>query len=477
MPSFDADIVVIGSGPGGAVAACTLAEGGRDVLMLEEGDDYAHTDVEPFSLREMALKYRYGGIGVTRGKTRIAFAEGRCLGGGSEINSGLYHRTPADVLAAWQESHGVVDTDPAALEPHFAACERDLSVSLMPGKPPPISLRLHAGATALGWKSLEVPRWMRYGPNSAGEKQTMSRTFVPRLRAAGGRVVPGTKATRIRRVSDYWEVDVASGVDGRRRTSHVTCRSVFVACGATQTPLLLRRSGIRHRVGDSLRLHPTVKVVAEFADPVNSLDAGVQVHQVKEFAPACTFGCSISTPPFLAAAMLEQRAWATHVIEKWRHCAVYYAMIIGGAGSVREMWPFRDPLVRYALGTAEGELLAASLRRLCRCLLAGGATCIYPVVGGLPPVRSEDDLRLLPARLDPAAASLMTIHLYGSCPMGERRSIAAVDSYGRVPDVPGLLVSDASLFSGSLGVNPQGTVMAICRRNAVRFLERGSDGR
>jgi choline dehydrogenase-like flavoprotein len=174
--------------------------------------------------------------------------------------------------------------------------------------------------------------------------------------------------------------------------------------------------------------------------------------------------------------MLEHPSSAAHVLENWRHCAVYYAMITGGTGTVRTVWPFRDPVVRYALGVTENIALASSLQRLCRCLLAAGAVCIYPVVRGLPPVRSEDDVRALPARLALEAANLMTIHLYGSCPMGEYRHHAVVDSFGRVHGVPGLIVSDASIFCGSLGVNPQGTVMAFARRNACHFLETENDG-
>ena len=72
-----------------------------------------------------------------------------------------------------------------------------------------------------------------------------------------------------------------------------------------QTPALLRRSGIRENVGNSLRLHPMIKVVARFPDVVNSLDMGVPVHQVKEFAPRISLGGSISTPPYLAIALRD----------------------------------------------------------------------------------------------------------------------------------------------------------------------------
>ena len=63
----------------------------------------------------------------------------------------------------------------------------------------------------------------------------------------------------------------------------------------------------------------------------------------------------------------------------------------------------------------------------------------------------------------------MTIHSFSSCPMGENGR-AATDSFGRVHGVPGLYVADGSLLCSPPGVNPQGTVMAFARRNALGLL-------
>src|SRR5688572_13404793 len=102
-----AEIVVIGSGPGGAITACLLAEAGRDVLLVEEGDHLPLSSCEPFSVDEMLQKYRNGGQTVALGKNKIAYVEGRCVGGGSEINSGLYHRTPPEILERWRKEFSV----------------------------------------------------------------------------------------------------------------------------------------------------------------------------------------------------------------------------------------------------------------------------------------------------------------------------------------------------------------------------------
>ena len=86
---FKTEVAVIGSGPGGAVTSALLAEAGRDVLLLEEGPFVSMNDVAPFSLDEMVAKYRNGGVTVAMGPSKVSYVEGRCVGGGSEVNSGL----------------------------------------------------------------------------------------------------------------------------------------------------------------------------------------------------------------------------------------------------------------------------------------------------------------------------------------------------------------------------------------------------
>ena len=102
MALLDTEILVIGSGAGGAVTAATLARAGRTVAVVEEGPWVDPDATEPFSLQEMVAKYRHGGSCAALGRPAIAYAEGRCVGGSTEINSGLYHRLPPE-LAAYLE--------------------------------------------------------------------------------------------------------------------------------------------------------------------------------------------------------------------------------------------------------------------------------------------------------------------------------------------------------------------------------------
>jgi choline dehydrogenase-like flavoprotein len=298
----------------------------------------------------------------------------------------------------------------------------------------------------------------------------MTQTLTPRALRAGARLLAQTRVHRLRRRERGWLLELETGGPGAGVRHTLAADKVILACGAIQTPALLQRSGLAPLAGRSLHMHPTVKVVARFAEEVNAPGMGVPVHQVKEFAPRFSFGCSISAPPHLALAMLDHPEFAAAAREEWRHCAIYYAMIGGGAGSVRALPIFRDPLVRYRLAEQDMTDLAEGLRLLCRCLFAGGARVLYPGLAGSRPLRQLADVDSLPGILPARRTSLMTIHLFSSCPMGENRQRCVTDSFGRVHGASNLWIADGSLLPGPPGVNPQGSILAITRRNAFHFL-------
>ncbi len=183
--TLDTDVVIIGSGAGGAVTAATLARAGRSVTILEEGPFVDPDALEPFSLPEMVAKYRHGGSCAALGRPAIAYAEGRCVGGSTEINSGLYHRLPADLAAEWQHDYRIDEFGPETLDRYADRIESELGVSRLPGAPPASSAVLERGATKLGWRSVEFARVFRYEPNGRAVKQTMARTLLPSAVEAG----------------------------------------------------------------------------------------------------------------------------------------------------------------------------------------------------------------------------------------------------------------------------------------------------
>jgi choline dehydrogenase-like flavoprotein len=469
------DILVIGSGPGGAVSATVFAETGRKVVMVEEGDHLPLDSAPHFSRDEMLQKYRNAGVGVALGHQKLAWVEGRCVGGGSEINRGLYHRTPEYVLDAWTRDFAVDGLTMAAMQPHFDACEAVARVEHVPGTPSEMSLRLQHGADAKGWHAIEAPRLFSYtADGKGGKKQSMSATFVERFLAAGGRLIPRTRIARLRRMNGEWIAEaVIRNEYGELRSLNFRARSVFVCCGAVQTPALLRRSGIKHNVGNTLRFHPMVKLVAEFEKDVNCPGDLDPIHQIKEFEPKFGMGCSFSKRPMLGFALAGQEGHWKLVAESWKRMGIYYVQSGGGIASVRNLPWFTDPLVRVAFSAKDLTLLGEGTRRLAEALFAGGAVRVRPCIEGYPTMQSANDIDAMPKVLKGSDGSLTSVHVFSSCPMGEDMRRTAANSFGKVHGADGLYINDASLLCTPTSVNPQGTVMAVARRNAIDALERG----
>jgi choline dehydrogenase-like flavoprotein len=187
--------VIVGSGAGGALTAARLSEAGHEVILLEEGPDLDTAALAPFSLDQMGRQYRHAGVSAALGRPPVAYAEGRCVGGGTEINSGLYHLAGPDLLEEWRRGWSVGDLDQATLEAYAREPQDALSVQPLPGPAPEASEVLARGARALGWSALEVPRWYRYDDGPV--KQSMRRTYIPRALAAGARLLADTRADRV----------------------------------------------------------------------------------------------------------------------------------------------------------------------------------------------------------------------------------------------------------------------------------------
>jgi choline dehydrogenase-like flavoprotein len=469
--TLETEVLIVGSGAGGATTAARLAEAGRSVMVVEEGPWIEPDAVEPFSIEEMILKYRHRGASATLGAPPVAYVEGRCVGGSTEINSGLWHRLPDYLAHEWRSTYQIDEFSDDVLDRYAAEVEDVQSVSRLPKAPPPSSATLERGATKLGWRAVEFPRVFRYDQQGRGVKQTMARSMIPRALAAGANVVANCRVLRLERTGRRITGAQCERTreDGTVERLLIRADHVFVCAGAIYTPALLQRSRIRSRAGAGLKLHPTIKIAARFPQPLDH--AGVPMHRITEFAPSLTIGGSISRRGHIALGLADSDADTSAALEDWERVFVYYAAIRGDAsGYVVTVPGLRAPVVLYRLTDGDLSRIARGLVHLGEVLLAAGATELYPSVIGGRVVRHTDELASWWDAVTRNAANLQTVHMTSTVRMGENRSATAADSFGRVWGYDNLLVNDASLLPDAPGVNPQAAIMTIAARNADRFL-------
>ena len=483
-PRHPFQALIIGSGAGGAMTAQVLASAGMEVMVLEEGRRWALSEYGNNCPEGMRKMYRRRGMTPIMGTVPIGYAEGRCFGGGTEVNSGFWHRTPPEILLRWKAQYDLDAAYTKDLEPHFVWLEKKLNVSLY-GNEWPASTRIFArGIEAMGWSFQEVPRVvencesLNFCPNGcpSGAKKSMSRTLLPQAEQSGAQVLTNCRVKMLIKQKKRITGVLASLLheNGTEELIRIDAEHVFVCAGATETPALLRRSGIHFHVGDSFRIHPMLKVAARFKEEVNSHRSVLPLLQVKEFWPEISLGGAFFALGHLAMLLSENWPANRQQMDNFKNMAIFYVAVRGtGKGTIRSSLTGEDTTsIKYDLSREDQLNLSKGLAHLCALLLAAGAVEVYPSVYGLNSINNEiDAIRWLDELLPKSSLNLTTIHAFSSCPMGERIDRCAANSFGKVYHYENLYINDGSMIPDSPGVNPQGTIMGFARRNAMHFVE------
>jgi choline dehydrogenase-like flavoprotein len=257
----------------------------------------------------------------------------------------------------------------------------------------------------------------------------------------------------------------------------VRARIVIVAGGAVQTPALLIRSGLRSasgRLGRGLSLHPNAVVTAFFDEDVTGWQGVHQAFQVREFlSEGLLLAATNLTPPMLAAVLPAHGRELGALMADYNHIVTAGPLVEDtGTGRVTNL-PGLRPQVFYQLTDHDAERAVRGVELTAEALFTAGARRVLLPFDGAPEVRSQSDLRRLLARPVPKRSiQLYSIHLMGTARMSKDPRRGVVGSFGEFHGVPGLFVTDASVFPGPIGINPMETVIALATRNARRLIER-----
>jgi choline dehydrogenase-like flavoprotein len=467
-----ADAVVVGSGAGGAMAARTLARAGMAVVILEEGRRWTVDEFRSMHpIDRYAGLYRGAGATLALGRPAVVLPIGRAVGGTTVVNSGTCYRPPLPVQQRWRDEFGLDVADPDRLARYLDDVEQTLQVAPVPLEIMGRNGRLLLdGAAALGWRAAPIPRnapscdaccQCAIGcPRNA--KFGVHLNALPQACAVGARIVSDARVERVLHASGR-----ARGVRARRPDGtalDVLADTVVVAAGATETPGLLRRSGIggHPRLGRNLALHPAAMLAGRFEHDITPWRGVLQSAAVDQLH--ASHGVLIeatSTPPGMGSMVFpgygaELLDW----LDRATRVATFGAMVADrGVGRV---YSFRgETLLRYNITPTDTAKLMTALEAMGRLLFAAGAV---EVLTGLPAgttVTSLPALQDVLRRTDPKSLHLAAFHPTGTAAAGDDELRSPVDPRGRLRGIEGVWVADASILPSCPEVNPQVSIMAL----------------
>jgi choline dehydrogenase-like flavoprotein len=471
----DCDVVVVGSGAGGAAAARVMAEAGLDVIVVEQGGYYDASSYSTDPLHAIETLYREAGLTVSEGLPAIPVPVGRCVGGTTVINSGTCLRPPSEVLEHWRERFGIgwateLDREFSALEQALAVCPVD------PSRAGRNASLCRDGSQKLGFSNGPLPR-------NAGSvtccgscpmgcrldaKQAMHVSELPKAVAAGARVRANQQVHRV--------------LTERGRACGVMCegyevrgRAVVLAAGALGTPELLLGQGYRTQsdlLGHKLRIHPACWVGASFEQPVLGWEGVMQSWLVDEFQDQGLFLEATATPLAFGAQFMPGAGYEfKRRIERYGHLAVI-GVHLSEHSEGRVKVQNGRMRARYRLGTDDGKKLRYGIARAAEIHAAAGAFEIYPQLGGIGVLGPNELERIEQGRFTPRQLRLEGFHPMGTARMAADPRAGVVNPDGEAHDLAGLYITDASILPGSPRVNPMLTIMACARHIASGLAQR-----
>ena len=519
---IETDVVIVGSGCGGAVAAKTLSEAGLRVLVVDRSY-YWPPEHLPMSEEEGAYHLFAQGQLTQSDDSSIAVAAGSAWGGGGTINWSASLQTQGFVRREWAQKFGMPHFTSAAYQADLdAVCER-MGVGTSAIEHNKANKVLLEGARKLGWAAKPVPQntggeahncgYCTLGCGSCGKKGP-TETFLPDAARAGASFLEGFGADRVTFTEDaetgekivtgvegFWTSrDSNGGVAGPDRTRRrvvIKASRVISSAGTLGTPAFLRQSGLTNpHIGKHLHLHPVTMVGAVWPEDVRPWEGSILTAVVNEFEnlDGDGYGAKLECTTMLPGSFLPFFPWkgGLHFKEfaaKMRRMTGYISLARDRYGG--KVYP--DPVdgrprIAYTPSKYDRQHILEGAIRLAELLYVEGAQELFTFHPALEPfVRpaSDSTANVHVSSIDTPSVNdvefanwiakfrrlglpspdtpFVSAHQMGTARMGTEERNSAIDVKGRVWGTKGLYVCDASAFPSASGVNPMITVMAISR--------------
>jgi len=513
MKSADFDVVVIGSGFGGSVAALRLTEKGYKVAVLEAGRRFSDKDFPKTSwrLNRFLFMPRLGLRGIQRIHVLpdVLVLAGAGVGGGSLVYANTLYKPPASYFEDKQWKH-ITDWD-SELSPWYDQASRMLGVAQNPYlSPSDEAMKQVADQMGVGHTFKLAPLGVYFGDGAAvkskdpffggvgpdrdgclqcgacmtgcrhNAKNTLPKNYLGLAEKAGTKVFPEHTVTKIEQIQDgSWKVTArkSSAWIGGKRV--FTASQVVVAAGTYNTQKLLHKmksDSVLPNLSDQLgKLSRTnSEALTGSIMPKGGTDFSAGSAITSSFFPddhthvePVRYGKGSNFMGLLQTVMTDgtnikdrRRQWLRQVITK--------PSLVLKILDVRQ-WSQRT-VVALIMQNVDSAISVKGKKGLLGFRLTSKNDSLTPNATYIPAANevarriAENNGGIAGGHIGDLINAPFTAHFVGGCVIGDSIKSGVIDPYHRVYNYPTMHIVDGASVIANLGVNPSLTITAQAER-------------
>lgn len=468
------EYLVIGSGAGGSVACKYLIDKEKDVLLIEEGEHYKINQFNQSISKSFLYAWRNCGMTPIISKSNFGFGEGKCLGGGTYINGGLIWRTPKIVLDRWNNQ---LNTDIFSMENmthYFEEIENTINLSSLENnvEDNSESKKIIEIGKKNNIKVVKVPRSINSSEKdnelilgAAGKtKNSVLQKFIYPSIAKGLRLMTKCKAQKL--VSENSQIKYVEVIENNL-VKHIYSKKIILACGATQTPILIKKSFGNNFFKSEICAHLNFRFGVKFNENMQIDSSLMFSQQIQEYLHdgILIMPTSFNKNNFFSSlAKLKNKELSK--IEKNIH--KYSSFIIQLASSKNILLNnFRDnTILSYKMSNKDVLKLRKYFLIFCNALFDVGAEEIYLPFKKNYKIKKNINLEIFFEKyLLNNNLEMVSVHGMSSAKMGKKRENDVIfDINGKSFDFKNLFCLDSSILPSCTIESPQATIMATALR-------------
>ena len=419
------DTIVVGSGPGGSIAALRLIENNEDVLIIESGGAYDPETIQHHSLAQTNLQFYKQGMNFSYGNMPMLFAEGATYGGGSEVNSGLYFKLTEPYKSKFLQKANISENEWDQVEKKV---EKMISVQLAPeGSFDGLESALIDGSNNFDLICEEIPRWREYTPRE--EHKSMQASYLKMAEKGGLNVATQTEVIKIKTEKEFINILAKK----ENKFLNFKAKKIVLSAGTIGTPRILKNSRL---IRDSIKFnfHPMTRCVVDYGKDINHGDL-FPPYQAWTKDYKYKFGYSVSTYPFVKATLASLGKY-DHIPKPSQLVSYFSSTVLDN--SYGKLLYINGNLIPFIyMSKNDRKKIKEGFELLINLLRSTSVKNVWPSKGVSP---------------------MTTVHVFGSMPVNSNNDIGL---NGELLNDPRIKICDASIMPTAPWGNPQAVMMVL----------------